>query len=249
MQNISRGSCFQTNYPNSKYFPFSIISGQFENSFLVFICLHFVQYVVELPKLPSVQNCLRSFVFQKEKVLISPFHPENFQKLWAVRSTVPITYFIISALVLAVGRPQMLSFCFSTGPNGRWLWYRYQLICLWDESLTFQQRNIVKAAGFIITYNRQGFKRISHTHKWCSNFTVYKTHPRRLLKKKIATGFHRDSDSTNLGWGTGIFFSRTIWITAIQVVHALFFKELINSIRVDFFSLRITTVILIILSF
>lgn len=106
-----------------------------------------------------------------------------------------------------------------------------------------------EGTGFIITYNRQGFKRISHTHKWCSNFTVYKTHPRRLLKKKIATGFHRDSDSTNLGWGTGIFFSRKIWITVIQVVHALFFKELINSIRVDFFSLRITTIILIILSF
>ena len=42
----------------------------------------------------------------------------------------------------------------------------------------------MKGAGFIITCNQPGFEEKKlHTYKWCSNFAVYKTDPRRLLKK------------------------------------------------------------------
>lgn len=115
MQNSSWGTCFQTNNPNSKYFPFSIILGQFENSFLIFYwrnpyCLHFVQREVELPKLPSVHICV-----SKRKVSISSFHPERFQRVWAVTSAVPVSPFHHFSPTSSAGRPRMPSFSFRTG--------------------------------------------------------------------------------------------------------------------------------------
>lgn len=159
-----------------------------------------------------------SFVFQKGKVSISPFHPESFPKAWAVPSAVPITHFI-PALVLAVGslRCQVSASALvkipcralvPADPSLSW------------EFLTFQQSNGTKRAGLQST---RIFKK-SHTYKWCSNFAVCKTHPSRLLKKNSRMGFKRFWFSASWVGYRNLFLTK-IWCR--WSIH-YFFEELIN---------------------
>lgn len=59
LQNISWGARSQTNNSNSKYFPFSVILGQFDISFLIFFTgeahIVFTSFIVKL----NCQNCLQ----------------------------------------------------------------------------------------------------------------------------------------------------------------------------------------------
>lgn len=118
LQNISRGACSQTNNSNSKYFPFSVILGQFDISFLIFLLEKLI-----LSLLHSLWSWIAKIAFSSHFAFVFPtgesFHfPISFwelSKCLGHARAVPINHFIISALVLVVGRFPLSTFCFSAG--------------------------------------------------------------------------------------------------------------------------------------
>lgn len=117
LQNISWGTCFHTNKPHSKYFPFSIILCQFENGYFFMGEIHTVFTLFSVTW--SCQKCLQyTFVFcvSTRESFHFPISSQKLSKGLGSAQGRPHSSLCFSSS-LCSWQTQMPSFCFSTGQN------------------------------------------------------------------------------------------------------------------------------------